>query len=259
MIKETKTLSLIGTAVFCFFTVQDINAQLWTAGHGDIGIGFEGGNLEPHWHLGEDNESVTLDGTPTTFGSEGMEFEASEITAQTGFSLPRPSGTEWDFIGNLANDATYLIPITEQAGVPFLGFGTEELNPADWNGPLSLTLTGFSGPGNFSLYADSSNVFMATSDGVTGADVLNLNAGTHSHFELAFTDVGSYQLTFQATGTASATPSAQGLLDGIVANQSYTSSAETFTINVVPEPTTVSLLLASLAGLVLMRRRRATH
>jgi len=247
-----KILSTVSTFV-CLIMLHEANAQfLWTAGHGDIGVGFENGNLEPHWHLGEDNESVTLDGAPTTFGSEGTEFEASEIIAQTGFSAPRPVGVgpEWDFLGTSAGQTTYFIPELEQAGVPFLGFGTEELNPSDWSGPLSLTLTLFSGPGVFSLYENSSNVLMTTSDGVSGADVLNQNAGVHSHYNLAFSALGTYQVTLQATATASAAP----VTSGINANQTYTSSAETFTFNVIPEPSTFALMF--LAGGAFFARRR---
>ncbi|MEM6885338.1 MAG: choice-of-anchor M domain-containing protein [Verrucomicrobiota bacterium] len=247
-----KKIWIAVTMVICGVTAQTSQAQLWTAGHGDLGVGFEGGNLEPHWHLGEDNESVTLNGVPQTLGLEGQEFEASEITAQTGFSAARPVGVEWDFLGTTAGQTTYFIPELEQAGVPFLGFGSEELNAADWATPISLTLTSFTGPGVFSLYQNSSNVFMTTSDGVSGADVLNQNAGGHAHYTWAFSALGTYQITLQASGTTVASP----VTGGIAGNTTYTSGAETFTVNVVPEPTTFTLLLAGLAGMVLTRRRR---
>ena len=46
------------------------HGALWTAGHGDLGIGYEDGELEPHWHLGHGNESVTLDGVSAPLGAE---------------------------------------------------------------------------------------------------------------------------------------------------------------------------------------------
>ena len=73
------TLTLASVIAFS----QLAHGALWTAGHGDLGIGYEDGALEPHWHLGEDNESVTLGGSSGPLGPEGAEYEAGDITPVT--------------------------------------------------------------------------------------------------------------------------------------------------------------------------------
>ena len=87
---------------------------LWTAGHGDLGIGYEDGELEPHWHLGEGNESVTLDGVSAPLGAEGEEYEADEIIPQT------------NLLQSIGGSSYYVFPATENPTVPFIGFGTED-------------------------------------------------------------------------------------------------------------------------------------
>ena len=119
---------------------QFAHGALWTAGHGDLGIGYEDGGLELHWHLGEGNEPVTLNGTTAPLGAEGAEYEPSEINPVTNLTQ------------NIGGTSYFVFPATENPTVPFIGFGTEELNTADWTGNLTLSLTGASGPGSFSLF-----------------------------------------------------------------------------------------------------------
>ena len=108
MINSVKiSLALVSALAF----VQLAHGALWTAGHGDLGIGYEDGALEPHWHLGEDNESVTLDGSSGPLGPEGAEYEADAITPVT------------SLIQSIDGFSYYVFPATENATVPFIGFG----------------------------------------------------------------------------------------------------------------------------------------
>lgn len=207
---------------------------LWTAGHGDLGIGYEDGELEPHWHLGEGNESVTLDGVSAPLGLEGEEYEAIDIIPRT------------NLLQSIGGSSYYVFPATESPTVPFIGFGTEELNPADWDGNLTLTLTGASGPGSFFLFHQDPVGGLATlmdsSDGFSTADNIILAPDSHTHYTWAFSQTGSYNLTFEVTGSH-------------VSDDVEPANA-TYTISVVPEPSTAALLLGAAAFALTVVRRR---
>jgi surface-anchored protein len=236
-------LTLVGSSLL----LNSAGANMWTAGHGDLGVEYKGaGELEPHWHLGEDNETVVIDGVSQSFGPTGTEFEAGDLTAQTNKTEVRQVGAAWDFTGAAAGDTYYVFPQTDDPAVPYLGFGTEELDPADWSTDITLTLTGFSGPGDFSLYTvdgfGAPTEFISTNGGITGS--VSQAADEHTHYNWAFSALGTYSLTFQADGTHAVDGAATG--------------AETFTFSVVPEPSSAGLLLG-VTGLVFafIRRRRA--
>lgn len=212
----------------------------WTSGHGDLGIGYEDEEvegvfeLEPHWHLGEDNESVTLNGVSAPLGPQGAEYEADAITPVT------------SLIQSLGGTSYYVFPATENASVPFIGFGTEELSAGDWDGSLTLSLTGVSGPGSFSLFSIDSfgaiSTLMDSSDGFSTVDAISLAPETHTHHTWAFSQQGSYSLTFQVDGTH--------LTDGAQ------SASATYGFSVVPEPSTAGLLLGAAALILTVVRRR---
>ncbi len=227
------TLALASAFAFS----QLAHGALWTAGHGDLGIGYEDGALEPHWHLGEDNESVTLDGTSAPLGPDGAEYEADEITPFT------------DIIQTIGTSTYYVFPAAEVATVPFIGFGTEELSPTDWTGDLTLSLTAESGSGSFYLFdIDSLGVvttLMDSSDGFSAADSITLTPDSHTHYTWAFSEGGSYDLTFQVSGTH-------------VTDGAQSASATYGVLVAVPEPSTAGLLLGAVAlALTVVRRRVA--
>ena len=209
---------------------------MWTAGHGDLGIGYEDGALEPHWHLGEDNESVTLDGVSAPLGAEGEEYEADEIIPQR------------NLLQSIGGSSYYVFPATESPTVPFIGFGTEELNPTDWTGSLTLSLTGASGPGSFSLFSIDSfgavSTLMDSSDGFSTVDAITLAPETHTHHTWAFSQQGSYSLTFQVTG------------DHVSAGAQ--SASATYGFSVVPEPSTAGFLRVVVALALTVARRRVS-
>lgn len=235
---NTTKLTLALASAFAFS--QLAYGATWTSGHGDLGIGYEDEEvegvfeLEPHWHLGEDNESVTLNGVSAPLGPEGAEYEADAITPVT------------SLIQSLGGSSYYVFPATENASVPFIGFGTEELSAGDWDGSLTLSLTGVSGPGSFSLFSIDSfgaiSTLMDSSDGFSTVDAISLAPETHTHHTWAFSQQGNYSLTFQVDGTH--------LTDGAQ------SASATYGFSVVPEPSTAGLLLGAAALILTVVRRR---
>lgn len=245
--KQTLKTTSFALAALAFAFSSAVHGAIWTSGHGDLGIGYEAGKLEPHWHLGEDNETVVIDGNSQTH-PDGFEYDSDQITPETDLTEARLAGSAWDFIGVGSGETFYLFPQSSNPTVPFLGIGTEELTPADWSTNITLTLTGATGPGEFSLYTESlgtPTIYMSTFDGgITGADAVSVPADSHTHYNWAFTEVGSYDLTFQITGTH-------------VTDGAKTANA-TYTFSVVPEPASAGFLMG-ITGLlyVLGRRKRA--
>lgn len=226
--------------------IASLQAATITDGHVDIiGIGYEGGELEPHTHV----EFGTIDGVTFPDNGVGYEYEPGELT----FLVPgstlsnRLPGSQWDPVGIDAGESYYFLSQSstqaDTLGSIFAGIGTEELAPADWSTPISVTLTGKTGPGEFALaqiILGTPTFHMSTSDGISSADVWAQNADEHEHFNWYFTEVGDYSLTFEFAGTHET--------DGL-----RTASA-TYNFSVVPEPSTA--LLGALGALGLLRRRR---
>jgi surface-anchored protein len=126
----------------------------------------------------------------------------------------RPAGSQFDFIGTASGSAVWLLPKSQTEDVLFLSIGTEELNPSDFSSLITLTLqsvtgpNGGSAPGVFSIW----NVdnfggivpLMSTADGASTPNALSVNAGSHNHFNYAFTAPGLYNVEFAASATLAA-------------------------------------------------------
>jgi surface-anchored protein len=220
------------TSAFVF--LSPLQAQIpYTTGHGDIGVGYDslGKAFDPHWHLGEDEEFAPHE-------VEAVVYSTGASPLGLASALGVADGTEIGVAGSSAHQ-------------PNLGFATEELDPADWDGMITLSLTGWSGPGQFALYTTNMSgtavvdVYFSTFNPSSsfGANSFELFPGDHQHFAFGFTAPGYYALELTWTGTH--------VTDGVI-----TTSA-TFGFDVVPEPASASLLLLGAAVLVTTRRRRS--
>lgn len=235
--------------ISCLLAPLTLHAQMvYTSGHTDIGVGYEDGELYPHWHLDAGN---IVDGQPL---EEESEYEPGDLVAQFSGTRGAAAGSS-DYLGASSGTTIYMGG-PSVAWQPYLGFGTEELNPGDWvDGRITLTLTGWTTPdgGSFALYTTNgagtttTDVFLSTFnpasaniDGI-GQNSFYLFAGGHEHYTFGFTTPGDYELTFEFSG--------QHVQDGLV------SASGTFGFNVVPEPSTVALMtLAGISTLFLRRR-----
>lgn len=232
------SLFLLGTST----TVAQV--PTFSGGHGDIGVAHEDGALELHGHI---HEGSSVDGAPL---AEDAEFAPSAFTILVPDPpFPRPAGAAWEFAGTAAGRSMWFLPQTEDVSKPFLGLGTEELVPVDWNGDLQLRLVAVEGPGEFSAWQNGAfgtpSVALSTADGLSDADRIALSPGGHAHYNLGFTAPGLYQVTFRVDG--------EHRLEGLLSS----TGTFRFAVQAVPEPGTWALLglgIAALAGLSRLQR-----
>jgi surface-anchored protein len=231
-------ITLIGSLNIC--------AQMvYTSGHGDIAVGYDAiaQEFEPHWHLGT---GAVVDGSP--LGTE-EEYEPGDLIARGQATRTSPSGLS-SILG--VADGSTIYAMGSSTYQPNLGFGVEELNPVDWTGDITLTLSSWNLPsgGNFALYTTNlagttvvDRVFSTFAPGSTDfSNSFTMTPGDHIHFQWGFSQIGTYAFDFTWTGTHVA--------DGFI------STTETFTVEVIPEPSTVLMLGAGLAGLLALRFRQ---
>lgn len=224
--------------IIALAAASTLTAQAQTvisSGHVDIGIGYDAGAFDLHVHQEEPVD---------------MEYEPGEVVFRIGNNATTvsPGGAHSSFLGP-AGSPFWIVPSAELYDVPFIGFGTEELDSADWLGNVTLSLASVSGPGNFSLWRVDSfgapNLFMSSAPGAGSPNSLSLIPGSHAHYTLGFTALGTYELSFTASGTH--------VTDGAIL-----SGPATYTFEVVPEPSTWALLglgTAALGWMVANRRR----
>lgn len=169
------TLAVVNTA-------EHSGREEVTPGHFDVGPVLNGGNL---------TSSVKDDRTsPARHVSPGaLEFvlnDAAKLNLPAGMEDIAPAGTP-----------VYMIGATQQQGVPWLGWSTQDpelLKQLD--GPVTMSLNGFEGPGTLST-------FLSGNFGSAGQKVFDSRSGgsfqvpanTHQHSNWVFTAEGRYTVT----------------------------------------------------------------
>lgn len=172
---NTPTLAVVNTA-------EHSGREEVTHGHFDVGPVLNGGNL---------TSSVKDDRTsPARHVSPGaLEFvlnDAAKLNLPAGMEDIAPAGTP-----------VYMIGATQQQGVPWLGWSTQDpelLKQLD--GPVTMSLNGFEGPGTLST-------FLSGNFGSAGQKVFDSRSGgsfqvpanTHQHSNWVFTAEGRYTVT----------------------------------------------------------------
>jgi surface-anchored protein len=95
---------------------------------------------------------------------------------------------------------------------------------------------GAANPGNFALFSSSSAIRLSATESDVGTSSFSITTG-HIHYNWGFSAPGTYTFDLKATF---------GALE---------SAVETYTFNVIPEPSSGALLLIGLAGLMAARKR----
>ena len=206
------TLALLAALALPPFAKADILE--YSAGHADIGVAYEGGELELHYHFGI---NAIINGGALTADLEASPFEAYVRVPDSLYNADFASGASaFDFTGRTNSDPDlWLLPQSNPGNAPFLGIASEELNSSDWinsSTPITYQLDSWSftpfGTGsvdraNFSLFqlnGITPDIKLATSDGIDNNDSFAPPFG-HDHFNFGFTEQGLYGITLTASGT----------------------------------------------------------
>jgi hypothetical protein len=175
-------------------------------------------DYRPIWNNGE--ITYALDADAGVIGPEVVQMPSNEVLTYAGPNaiVPRPAGTNYDFVGVASGANMYLLPSSPLAGVPYLGFnGLSVPNgifarylPADsrissTNAYMKIQLVAMrsSSGGHasvYSIFSGNPRVWMATSNGIDSTDAFYQTPGGHSHLNVAFSQPGTYELDVFISG-----------------------------------------------------------
>lgn len=210
---------------------------VFTNQHVDIDLRFEGGRLEIGWH-DETND---------------VEYAAGEALVFVGPNavVPRPAGGQFNFLGVGPGQPVWVLPQIADPGLVFLGIGSEEVDPADFTGDLTVEVLGVRGPGAFSAWGTDAfgnpQVLFAGAAGFPQS--FARPAGTHQHFNFALTAPGRYELDLRVSGRLAAT--GQVISSDVTALEFRVEGAAA-----VPAPASALVLAAALAPILARRRKK---
>jgi surface-anchored protein len=165
------------------------SAQVLSEGHVDYAARVVDGQLR----------SLVKDGTR---GGEPVWREPGDVVFAIGSAARTtvPSGPRGAFLGR-PGDQVWMIPQVQRPGVLWAGWNTEELSPAQIDGPLTWTLAAVDGPGDVAVFQTGAfgdiDILFRSNDGLPDARAIAL--GTHAHGNWSFSREGEYRLTFTMT------------------------------------------------------------
>ena len=248
MKRQIRSLLVTLPLLFCFGLTSHAVVTLST-GHVDgFEVHYDPAAVAPEepfgLHIHDDTTNthyepadVVLQVNHSAFGVYGDVFTSSTRlgwTGESGWVLPSTQSDTLDGDGNPA--MLFLGVASDGGGVVWAGNQFK----------ISLISVGANNPGDFAMYRFSGSGSFSnpinTKNGVSSSDVLTVSSiGGHEHWNWAFSEAGEYTLDFQASG----------LLGGTL----FESAVETYTFNVVPEPSSSTLLLIGFVGWVATSKR----
>jgi surface-anchored protein len=219
--KRTLGSSIVAAMAVLFLTARPACADtawpVYASGHCDICADYDDGSLSLHQHFHEEEPGLDEGGHQLIgeFDPAAIYTRASDATKTTA-----PNDPAYSFLGAPVGTNVWILSQNVVANQPYLGFGTEELLPADWSTNITYKLVSMRGPGQFSMWEDNFGTLVphwATSDGIGPSDVYAVPPLAHRHASWGFTAQGIYRVQIQVSGT---------LADGTT---QVTSNPETFT------------------------------
>ena len=170
-------------------------------------------------------------------------YEPADVLLEVGNAAYRSSDGFSADITTLLGANAWILPVDlEQAA----NLGLIEAGVAKAGFPAgSVTFTmvgaGAANPGNFALFTAGSSIRLSATGSEVGTSGFSITTG-HIHYNWGFSAPGTYTFDLKA----SYTDANFGVLE---------SATETYTFNVIPEPSSSTLLLIGLVGWVAVRKR----
>ncbi|MDB6035551.1 MAG: hypothetical protein JWM16_5889 [Verrucomicrobiales bacterium] len=132
----------------------------------------------------------------------GLDLPTNQVIfiGNTQAMLILPAGTPF---GN-AGQPFWILPQTQNPLLLYLGVNSERVPSGVFNGPLTIQLKQFTGPGYFMAWQATGpgqyNIRINTRDGIGSTDNFMPLIGSHEHFNWGFSTTGVYCATFQVSG-----------------------------------------------------------
>ena len=161
-------------------------------GHVDVGAQFIDGKAQ---FLARDDSAAT----PVWRDLNDVVFKVGDDA-----QLALPDDAQFDFVGGTPGQNVWVVPQTEQAGVPWVGWNTQSPSLVDAvDRGVTLEFLGHSGPGEFSLFLqnggfEAPQVLWATAKQQQEGFWVDLN--THTHANWTFTEPGVHQVGVRFSG-----------------------------------------------------------
>lgn len=159
-------------------------AGVFTQGHADMGVRLDNGELG--LLLRDDSKE-----TPVWRYLDDLVIDVPGVTKQA-----LPTDGTFDFIGAKPGQEVYVLPQTEQAGIPWLGWNTQDPNVvASVENGVTLELLGHQGPGKMSLFLQAGGFSKPDELWNTGKpfpQAMFVQLNTHAHANWVFTEKGTH-------------------------------------------------------------------
>ena len=163
-------------------------------GHVDLGLQVTDGHAD---FLARDDSAAT----PVWRALDDIVFEVGD-NAQ----LTLPEDEAFSFVGADPGAQVWVVPQTEQAEVPWLGWNTQapSLNESVDRG-VTMEFLGHTGPGEFSMFLQNGGfeppqLLWSTAEQKT--DGFWVDLGTHTHANWVFSEPGIHQVRVRMSGEA---------------------------------------------------------
>lgn len=202
-----KSLSFRWLTLCLAFLVKPVAADIYIAGHADLGVGFSNDQLLLHLHA---EDSLGLYGGRLAPAGEYLPSEL--LIGVPDPSIARPVGSQWNFLAANSGNRVWFLPQSSDRDKPFLGIGTEDLLlSAGWTTPLSWTfnsITTVAGDvSEFALWQNDSlgspQVFASSLIPTGSSNRWTQAPFSHDHFNFGFTGEGIYDVSFTISGVNS--------------------------------------------------------
>ena len=170
-------------------------------------------------------------------------YEPADVLLEVGNAAYRSSDGFSADITTLLGANAWILPVDleQAANLGLLEAGVAKAGFPAGSVTFTMVGAGAANPGNFALFTAGSSIRLSATGSAVGTSFFSITAG-HIHYNWGFSAPGTYTFDLKA----SYTDANFGVLE---------SATETYTFNVIPEPSCSALLLIGLAGWVATRKR----
>ena len=208
-----------------------------SSGHTDI--------FEAEYITEDEDTGVALTTPQLHLGvhTDSGHYEPADVLLEVGNAAYRSTDGFSANITTLLGANAWILPVDleQAANLGLLEAGVAKAGFPAGSVTFTMVGAGAANPGNFALFTAGSSIRLSATGSEVGTSGFSITTG-HIHYNWGFSAPGTYTFDLKA----SYTDANFGVLE---------SATETYTFNVIPEPSSSTLLLIGLVGWVATRKR----